>query len=91
MEKRLSRPIPALAADLSLPPELAARVAGGGGADGSGAAQYGQQRGAGGSGVSQEGAERVRVLAPAVRELARLEVEAQTSFFDLQRRWPAVA
>lgn len=55
IEKRLSRPIPALAADLSLPPEIAARVAGGGGG---GATQYGQQRG---GGVSQEVMERVQV------------------------------
>lgn len=55
IEKRLSRPIPALAADLSLPPEIAARVAGGGGGT---TPQYGQQRG---GGVSQEVMERVQV------------------------------
>lgn len=67
IEKRLSRPIPALAADLTLPPEIAARVAGGGG--GGGSTQYGQQRG---GAVSQEVMERVQVSrgcsAPLVHE-----------------------
>lgn len=57
VEKRLTRPIPALAADLSLPPEIAARVAGTQAGSG-GATQYGQQRG---GGVSKEVMERVQV------------------------------
>ncbi len=61
IEKRLSRPIPALAADLSLPPEIAARVAGGGGGT---TPQYGQQRG---GGVSQEVMERVQVRRVLLR------------------------
>ncbi|KAL4449436.1 hypothetical protein ABPG77_007080 [Micractinium sp. CCAP 211/92] len=85
IEKRLSRPIPALAADLSLPPEIAARVAGGGGGT---TPQYGQQRG---GGVSQEVMERVQAVRPAVQELARLEFEAQSSFFRLKRKWAAAA
>ncbi len=57
VEKRLTRPIPALAADLSLPAEIAARVAGTQAGSG-GATQYGQQRG---GGVSKDVMERVQV------------------------------
>lgn len=46
VEQRLSRPIPALTPDLSLPPEIASRVAGTQAGSGGGA-QYGQQRGGG--------------------------------------------
>ena len=143
IEKRLSRPIAALGPDLSLPADIAARVAGGGGGGGSGggqgATQYGQQRG---GGVSKEVMERVQVrqdaaaatlavpgvaacgralqgsggqgqgsgwwvptaaslsttaamrlqaVRPAVQELARLEFQAQASFFQLKRKWAAAA
>ncbi|KAI7842747.1 hypothetical protein COHA_003675 [Chlorella ohadii] len=87
VEKRLTRPIPALAADLSLPAEIAARVAGTQAGSG-GATQYGQQRG---GGVSKDVMERVQAVRPAVQELARLEHQAQTSFFLLKRKWAAVA
>ncbi len=56
IEKRLSRPIAALGADLSLPADIESRVKGGAG-DGA-ATQYGQQRG---GGVSKEVLERVQV------------------------------
>ncbi|EFN59708.1 hypothetical protein CHLNCDRAFT_33556 [Chlorella variabilis] len=92
IEKRLSRPIAALGPDLSLPADIAARVAGGGGGGGSGggqgATQYGQQRG---GGVSKEVMERVQAVRPAVQELARLEFQAQASFFQLKRKWAAAA
>ena len=52
VEKRLSRPIPALPADLALPSDIAARSGSGSGD------RYGQQRG---GGVSQEVQERVQV------------------------------
>lgn len=87
IEKRLSRPIPALGADLALPPEIAARVAGTQAGAGGGA-QYGQQRG---GGVSQEVQARVQAVRPAVQELAQLEHQAQSSFFALKRKWAAIA
>ena len=57
VEARLSRPIAALAPDLSLPPEIAARM---GGAGAGATQQYGQQRSGGGA-VSKEVMERVQV------------------------------
>ena len=87
IEGRLSHPIPALAPDLSLPADIAARVAGTQAGIG-GAAQYGQQRG---GGVSAEVLERVAAVRPTVAELARLEHQAQASFFALKRKWAAVA
>jgi hypothetical protein len=56
VEKRLSRPVPALAPDLSLPPDIAARLAGSGGAG----SQYGRQRG-GGDSFAREVMQRVQV------------------------------
>lgn len=85
IEKRLSRPIAALDADLSLPADIAAHVAGGGGGS---EVQYGQQRG---GGVSKEVAERVAAVRPAVQGLARLEFAAQSSFYELKRKWAATA
>ncbi len=69
MEKRLSRPIPALAPDLSLPPELAARLAGSG-ADG---VRYGRQRGAADA-FAQEVTQRVQVGVSVLRGGGREEL-----------------
>ncbi|KAL4855255.1 ATP-dependent RNA helicase DDX1 [Chlorella vulgaris] len=84
VEKRLGSPVAALDEDLSLPPDIAARVAGGSGSE----VRYGQQRD--GGGFLAEVMERVKAMRPAVQMLAQLEVEAQESFFSLKRRWAAV-
>ncbi|GAB4816240.1 hypothetical protein N2152v2_003286 [Parachlorella kessleri] len=83
IEKRLSRPIPALAADLSLPPHIAEKLK-----PGAGGSQYGQQRG-GGQAAYKDLQQHLEAVRPAVQELARLEFEAQASFFRLKRKWVA--
>ncbi len=57
MEARLKRPIPHLQPDLSLPPEISARLAGSGNV-------YGQQRG---GGVSKEVGEHLAAIAGSVQ------------------------
>lgn len=80
VEARLAAPIPSLNEDMSLPPEIAARLAGEGGA-------YGQARG---GGVSAEVTERLASIRQNVEVLAGLEWAAQTSFLQLKRKWAAV-
>jgi ATP-dependent RNA helicase DDX1 len=83
VETRLGgKEVPALPADLSLPPEIAARVSG---ADGQ--VKYGQDKGGEAAAFAKEVAERAAGFAPAVAELAALEHEAQSSFFQLKRKW----
>ncbi|PNH01214.1 ATP-dependent RNA helicase DDX1 [Tetrabaena socialis] len=77
IEARLSRPIPALGDDLSLPPQLAQRTVAGG-------EQYGQHRG---GGVSKEVSEHLDAIAQNVSHLASLEWRVQSSFLRLKQRW----
>ncbi|GLC38638.1 hypothetical protein PLESTB_000455000 [Pleodorina starrii] len=77
IETRLSRSIPSLGEDLSLPPQLAERLAAGGD-------KYGQQRG---GGVSKEVTEHLEQIAQNVQQLASLEWRVQTSFLRLKQRW----
>lgn len=86
VEARLGgKEVPALAADLSLPPEIAARVSG---ADGQ--VKYGQDKGGEAAAFAKEVAERAAGFAPAVAVLAEMEHEAQSSFFQLKRKWSAM-
>jgi ATP-dependent RNA helicase DDX1 len=83
VEARLGgKAIPTLPADLSLPPEIAVRVSG---ADGQ--VKYGQDKGGEAAAFAKEVAERAAGFAPAVAELAALEHQAQSSFFQLKRKW----
>ncbi|EFJ48542.1 hypothetical protein VOLCADRAFT_90875 [Volvox carteri f. nagariensis] len=77
IETRLGRSIPSMSEDLSLPAELAERLAAGGD-------KYGQQRG---GGVSQEVTAHLEQIAQNVQHLASLEWHVQTSFLRLKQRW----
>jgi ATP-dependent RNA helicase DDX1 len=86
VEARLGgKEVPALPADLSLPPEIAARVSG---ADGQ--VKYGQDKGGEAAAFAKQVAERAAGFAPAVAVLAAMEHEAQSSFFQLKRKWTAM-
>ena len=83
VEARLGKHVPALPADLSLPPEIASRVSGG-----YGQIKYGQDKAGGeAAAFAKEVADRAAGFAPAVAELAALEHQAQSSFFQLKRKW----
>lgn len=101
--ERLRGPVQELGEGLELPEGVKARVeataarAGGGGAggDGGGGGNGPPALAGYGSVVGDEGMtaaakvirERLDQLAPAVKKLAGLEEDAQTSFFELQTRW----
>ena len=86
VEERLGKEIPALPADLSLPPEISARVFGA-----NGGVKYGQGKGGETAAFEKEVAERTEGFAPAVVALAALEHQAQASFFNLKSKWTSVA
>ncbi|KFM27783.1 ATP-dependent RNA helicase DDX1 [Auxenochlorella protothecoides] len=83
VEERLGAAVPRLPADMALPADIAARLGrgpqayGGGGADADPAAQEALGR-------------RLAAVQPALAALAKLERDAQASFFDLKRKWAEV-
>ena len=96
--ERLQGPVQELGEGLELPEGVRARVeattaraAAGGGGDGGGGASlacYGSVVGDDGmTAAAKVIRERLDELAPAVKKLAELEEDAQTSFFELQTRW----
>jgi len=85
VEERLGKSVVRLPADLSLPPEVAAKLSN---ERGEGQRQkYGQAKEGVGSEAGKEVAERVAAIKPLVKELAALEHQAQLSFFSLKRKW----
>ena len=99
--ERLQGPVQVLGAGLELPDEVRARVeatarraaaggekdGGGGGASASLACYGSVVADEGMTAAAKKIRERLDELAPAVKKLAELEEDAQTSFFDLQTRW----
>lgn len=81
VEKRLGRPVSVLAADLSLPADVAARVSGAGGA------KYGEGHG-GEAAFAKEVATRAAEARQYLDELMKLEHAAQLSFFEMgKKKW----
>ena len=80
VQTRLGAGVRALPPDLSLPADIAAAAAAGAGGGG-----YGGDAATAEADAALKA--RLTALAPAVAELARLEADAQASFFELQRRW----
>lgn len=81
MEKRLRQEVQRLPADLALPPGIAERLK-----TGYGGAAPGEDP------VAREALlQRLAAVQPALTALARLEKQAQASFFGLKRRWSEVA
>lgn len=85
VEERLGKSVMRLAADLSLPPEVASKLSSEGGERKG--LKYGQAKEGVGSKAGKEVAERLAAIKPLVKELAVLEHQAQLSFFSLKRKW----
>jgi ATP-dependent RNA helicase DDX1 len=79
VEARLGSAVPEMGPDLSLPPDVAARAAGG---------AYGSDRAGAASEAAKAQAARLEALRPAVESLAALEREAQLAFFALKAGGP---